>query len=49
MHSSRKTLMPSKILQPDFIAKPALNVNVAIDGNQAGMKHITTFDISLPW
>ena len=40
---------PPEILQSDFVTKPVLNIDVAIDGNQAGTRHITTFDISLPW
>ena len=38
-----------KIKKQAYVAKTALNVDVAKDGNQAGMGHITTFDISPPW
>ena len=33
---------------PAFVAKTVLGTDVTKDGNQAGMKHIKTFDISLP-
>ena len=32
-----------------FVAKTVLIVDVAKDGNQAGIRHIKIFDISLPW
>ena len=37
-----------KILQSDFVTKLVLNVDVAMDRNQASMRHMTTSDILLP-
>ena len=45
--SVAKRSQPPKNQESEFIEKSALKVNVAEDGNQAGIGHITTLDISL--
>ena len=38
----------AKNKQWDFVVKPVSHVDVATDGNQVGVEHITTLDLTLP-
>jgi len=44
--SVAKRSQPHKNQESQLVENTALKVNVAEDGDQAGMGHITTFDIS---